>query len=110
MTEKVHELKLTNAQQNNIIGNLKLQIRAEEFPYQQKVKELEERVSYYESKVRQMEKFQQMENALKGCNMKSLLQCFLVGLHMVVISLNRAMFVNHYATPMEIMLTFTLLH
>jgi uncharacterized protein YlxW (UPF0749 family) len=109
LTEKVRELKLTNAKQNNIIGNLKLKIRAEEYPYQQKAKELEERVSFYKSKVRQMEKFQEMENALKGCNMK-LLQCLLVGLRMVIISLNRAMFVNIYARPMEIMLTFTLLH
>jgi hypothetical protein len=50
LTEKVKELKITNAQQKNIIGNLNLQIRAEEFPYQQKVKELEERVSFYKSK------------------------------------------------------------
>jgi len=42
--------------------------------------------------------------------MKSLLWCFLLGLHMVIISLNRAVFVNHYAMPMGIMLSFTLLH
>jgi len=29
---------------------------------------------------------------------------------MVIISLNRAVFVNHYAIPMEVMLSFTLLH
>jgi len=29
---------------------------------------------------------------------------------MVIISLNRAVFVNHYAMPIEIMLSFTLLH
>jgi hypothetical protein len=62
LTEKVHELKLFNAQQNNMIGNLKLQIRAEEFPYQQQVKELEKSVSFYKSKVRQLEKFHEMEN------------------------------------------------
>jgi len=56
LTEKVNELKITNAQQKITIGNLNLQIRAEEFPYQQKAKELEERVSFYKSKVRQMEK------------------------------------------------------
>jgi uncharacterized coiled-coil protein SlyX len=55
LIEKVNELKVTNAQQKNTIGNLNLQIRAEEFPYQQKVKELEEKVSFYKSKVRQME-------------------------------------------------------
>ena len=88
-----------------------MQIRAEEFPYQQKVKELEERVSFYKSKVRQTEKnFKEMENTLKGCNMKSLLWCFLLGLHMVIISCNRAVFVNHYAMPMEIMFSFTQLH
>jgi hypothetical protein len=85
LTEKVHELKLTNAQQNNVIGNLKLQIRAEEFPYQQKVKELEERVSFYKSKVRQMETFHEMENTLKGCNIKLLLWCFLVGQCLLII-------------------------
>jgi len=51
-----------------------------------------------------------MENTLKGCNVKSLLWCFLLGLQMVIISLNRAVFVNHYAMPLEIMLSFTLLH
>jgi hypothetical protein len=56
LTEKVNELKITNVQQKITIGNLNLQIRAEEFPYQQKAKELEERVSFYKSKVRQMEK------------------------------------------------------
>jgi uncharacterized protein YihD (DUF1040 family) len=56
LTKKVNELKTTNAQQNNVIGNLKLQIRAEELPYQKKVKELEEEVSSYQSKVRQLKK------------------------------------------------------
>jgi len=111
LTEKIKDLKITNAQQKNIIGNLNLQIRAEEFPYQQKAKELEERVSFYKREVRQMEKnFKEMENTLKGCNMKSFLWCFLLGLHMVIISLNRAVFVIHYAMPMEIMLSSTLLH
>jgi hypothetical protein len=76
LTEKVNELKIANTQQKkNTIGNLNLQIRAEESPYQQKVKEMEERVSFYTSKVRQMgkKKFQEMENTQKGCNMKSLL-------------------------------------
>ena len=40
---KVKELKITNVQQRNEIGNLNLQIKAEEFPYQRKVNELEER-------------------------------------------------------------------
>jgi uncharacterized protein YlxW (UPF0749 family) len=72
LIEKVQELKITNAQQNNINRNLKLQIRAEEFPYQQKVQELEKKVSFYQSKVRQMKKKnQEMKNTLKGCNMKS---------------------------------------
>ncbi|PNF20166.1 hypothetical protein B7P43_G18363 [Cryptotermes secundus] len=50
LTEKVHELKLINVQRNNRIGILELQIKAEEFPYQQKAKELEDSVSYYKNK------------------------------------------------------------
>jgi hypothetical protein len=52
LTENVKELKNTHAQQRNIIAILDLQVRAEEFPYQQKAKELEERVSFYQSRVR----------------------------------------------------------
>jgi proteasome assembly chaperone (PAC2) family protein len=49
-------MKITHAQLKNIIENLNLQIRVEEFSYQQKAKELEKIVSFYKSKVRQMEK------------------------------------------------------
>jgi hypothetical protein len=83
LTEKVRELKLSNAQQNNMIGNLKLQIRAEEFPYQQKVKELEERVSFYKSQVRQKKKITEVENTER-------LQHEIV----VMVFLSRAVFVN----------------
>jgi hypothetical protein len=55
LTEKVHELKLINVQRNNRIGNLELQIEVEEFPYRNKVKELEDSVSFYKNKVRQLE-------------------------------------------------------
>jgi hypothetical protein len=48
-------MKLINAQRNNRIGILELQIKAEEFPYQQKVKGLEDNVSFYKNKVRQLD-------------------------------------------------------
>lgn len=54
LTEQVHKLQLINAQQNNRIGNLKLQIRTEEFPYQQKVNQLEECTSFYKSKNKEL--------------------------------------------------------
>jgi uncharacterized protein YihD (DUF1040 family) len=62
LAEKVHELKLINVQCNNQIGTLELQIKAEEFPYQQKVKELEDDISFYKSKVRQLGLFHEMQH------------------------------------------------
>jgi hypothetical protein len=55
LAEKVQELKLINAQRNNRIGILELQIKTVDFPYQKKVKELEDCLSFYKSKVRQLE-------------------------------------------------------
>jgi len=66
LTEKFKELKITNAQQKNVIGNLNLQIRTEEFPYQQKAKELEERVSFYKMEVRHGKKFQRNGKYTEG--------------------------------------------
>jgi hypothetical protein len=51
LAKKVQELKLVNAERNNRIGILELQIKAEDFPHRQKVKELEDNLLLYQSKV-----------------------------------------------------------
>jgi hypothetical protein len=61
LAKKVQELKLINAERNNRIGILELQIKAEDFPHRQKVKELEDGLSLYQSKVIQLKSFNEMK-------------------------------------------------
>ncbi|KDR19230.1 hypothetical protein L798_06285 [Zootermopsis nevadensis] len=48
--KQVQELKVINAERNNRIGILELQVKAEDFPHRQKVKELQDSLSFYQSK------------------------------------------------------------